>query len=90
MNNIKIRGNNFFYKDLNPQKDEVILLVHGHPSQLEENKILVEYTYSLYAKTPIFYPFNWLFTKTFWRVYMKRVTENIRRMALNKEPYQYD
>jgi len=31
MGNIKIRGNCFFYEDLNSQKPEVILLVHGHP-----------------------------------------------------------
>lgn len=28
---IKIRGNNHFFKELNPGKEEVILLVHGHP-----------------------------------------------------------
>ena len=28
--------------------------------------------------------------KTFWRIYMKRVLENIRQMACNKEPYQYE
>lgn len=31
MSNIKIRGNKFFYEDLNQDMDEVILLVHGHP-----------------------------------------------------------
>ncbi|HFA49728.1 MAG TPA: alpha/beta hydrolase [Bacteroidetes bacterium] len=31
MNNQKIRGNTIKYKDLNQQKEEAILLVHGHP-----------------------------------------------------------
>tara|TARA_B100000809_G_scaffold258203_1_gene301028 strand:- start:38 stop:835 length:798 start_codon:yes stop_codon:yes gene_type:complete len=31
MKEIKIRGNKFFYKDLNSKNKETILLVHGHP-----------------------------------------------------------
>jgi pimeloyl-ACP methyl ester carboxylesterase len=31
MNHIKIRGNNHYFEDINPEKKEVILLVHGHP-----------------------------------------------------------
>ena len=54
------------------------------------DKILVEYTYSLHSNTPVFYPFNWLFTKFFWTRYMKQVLENIRVMAYNNEPYLYD
>ncbi len=57
---------------------------------IEDNKILVEYTYSLHANLPLLYPVNWLFAKTFWRAYMKRVLENIRKMAYNEEPYLYD
>jgi pimeloyl-ACP methyl ester carboxylesterase len=30
MTQLKIRGNNHFYKDLNQQNKETILLVHGH------------------------------------------------------------
>ena len=59
-------------------------------TQLEEGHILVEYTYWLYSKTPVFYPLNWLFAKTFWRIYMKRVLENIKAMAYREEPYQYE
>lgn len=58
-------------------------------TELEPNKILIEYTYTLHADTPLLYPFNWLFAKTFWTIYMKRVLENIRRMVDNKEPYLY-
>jgi Polyketide cyclase / dehydrase and lipid transport len=58
-------------------------------TELETNRILIEYSYTLHADIPLLYPFNWLFAKTFWRIYMKRVLENIRRMAYNNEPYIY-
>lgn len=59
-------------------------------TELESNKIQIEYTYDLHANQPIFYPFNWLFAKLFWKRYMKQVLENIRRMAYNNEPYLYE
>jgi hypothetical protein len=58
-------------------------------TQMEENKILIEYSYTLYSDMWLLYPLNWLFTHTFWRIYMKKVLENIRIMAYNNEPYQY-
>lgn len=58
-------------------------------TELEPGKIQIEYTYTLHSDTPIFYPLNWLFTKTFWRVYMKRILENIRKMVQQEEPYLY-
>lgn len=54
------------------------------------DKIQIDYTYSLYADNFLLYPFNWLFTKIFWRIYMRRVVENIRKMIENKEPYLYE
>jgi len=59
-------------------------------TEIEPNKILVEYTYILHSDIPLLYPFNWLFAKTFWRLYMKKVVENIRIMAYNNEPYQHN
>lgn len=59
-------------------------------TQVEIDEILVEYTYSLYSRNPLLYPVNWIFGKTFWKIYMNRVIENIRKMAYNKEAYQYD
>ena len=53
------------------------------------DKIVVEYTYTLHSHTPLLYPLNWLFAKTFWRIYMKRVIENVRQLAYQKEPYLY-
>lgn len=58
-------------------------------TELEPNKVQVEYTYTLHADMALLYPFNWLFANTFWRTYMKRVLENIRKMADTKEPYLY-
>lgn len=58
-------------------------------TELEPNKILIEYTYTLHSDIALFYPLNWLFTKTFWTIYMKRVLENVRTMAYNNEPYLY-
>ena len=59
-------------------------------TEIEKNKILVAYTYHLYADNALLYPLNWLFAKAFWKIYMKRVVENIRQMAYNNEPYQYE
>ncbi|MDX2070654.1 MAG: hypothetical protein SFV55_19660 [Haliscomenobacter sp.] len=58
-------------------------------TELEPGKILIEYTYTLHAEVVWLYPLNWLFTKTFWRVYMKRVLENVRKMAEEDEAFMY-
>jgi hypothetical protein len=58
-------------------------------TELETNRILIEYTYTLHSDITLLYPINWLFTKTFWPVYMKRVLRNIRLLAYNNEPYLY-
>lgn len=59
-------------------------------TEIEPNKILIEYTYTLHSDNPLLYPLNWLFTKTYWRIYMKRVLRNIRQMVDSQEPYLYD
>lgn len=59
-------------------------------TEIEKNKILIEYTYTLHSDIALFYPINWLFTKTFWKIYMERVLENVRRLAENNAPYAYD
>jgi hypothetical protein len=58
-------------------------------TEIEKDKILVEYTYTLHSDNAFLYPFNWLFAKTFWKIYMKRVLQNIRQMIDKKEVYQY-
>ncbi len=59
-------------------------------NEIEKGKILVEYVYTLHSSITILYPLNWLFAKIFWKMYMKRVLENVRIMAENNEPYRHD
>lgn len=58
-------------------------------TEIDKDKIRIDYTYTLHAHTVLLYPLNWLFAKTFWRIYMKRVLENVRKMAESEEPYLY-
>jgi len=58
-------------------------------TELAPGSIQIDYTYTMHSKG-LLYPLNWLFTKLFWRTYMKRVLGNIRKMAENKEPYLYE
>jgi hypothetical protein len=59
-------------------------------TELEPNKILVEYSYVLHSNILLLYPINWIFTHLFWKRYMKRVLENVRTLAYNNEPYLYN
>ncbi len=59
-------------------------------TEIEKDKILVEYTYTLHSGVALLYPLNWLFANTFWKTYMNRVLNIVRQMAYNNEPYQYD
>lgn len=59
-------------------------------TEVEQNKVLVEYTYTLHSDIALLYPLNWLFAVSFWKTYMKRVLENIRQLADKNEPYLYE
>ncbi len=59
-------------------------------TEIAMDNVLVEYTYALHSDNLMFYPLNWLFAKTFWKTYMKRVLENVRQIAYDNEPYIYD
>lgn len=58
-------------------------------TEIEPNKILVEYTYTLHSDIALLYPLNWLFAKIFWKTYMNHVLENVRQMAYHNEPYTH-
>lgn len=58
--------------------------------EVEKGKVYVEYTYTLYSEIGLLYPLNFLFAKTLWNTYMKRVLENVRQLAYNNEPYLYE
>ncbi|MCK6641293.1 MAG: hypothetical protein L6Q81_14530 [Bacteroidia bacterium] len=57
--------------------------------ELSRDQILITYTYTTHAGNPLFYPVNWLITHLFWKVYLKKVLENIRKLSCGNEPYQY-
>ena len=59
-------------------------------TELAPNNILIDYKYTLHSNKIILYPLNWLFTKTLWRIYMKRVLKNIKKLAYAEAPYLYD
>ncbi|MBK6996651.1 MAG: hypothetical protein IPH31_17610 [Lewinellaceae bacterium] len=61
-------------------------------TELEQNKILIEYTYWLHSNSVMLAPFNWLFAKTFWKTLHEEARfENVRKLAYNnRRPYQYE
>ncbi len=58
-------------------------------TEIEKNKILIEYTYTLHSDVAILYALNWLFANTFWKTYMKRVLDNVKQMTNDNEAYKY-
>jgi hypothetical protein len=59
-------------------------------TEISSQKIKVDYTYTMHSEIALLYPLNWLFTKIFWKIYMKRVLKNIRAMIKENEPYLYN
>lgn len=57
---------------------------------LGPDEVRVDYTYTLHADATWLAPLQWLFARVFWPVYMRRVLENVRKMAYAGEPYQFD
>lgn len=58
-------------------------------TELKPDKIQIDYTYTMHSKGALLYPLCWLFTKLFWKRYMKQVLNNIRMMTEKNEPYLY-
>lgn len=82
----KIEVSNFNYLMLGFSK----FVGEWRTKELETNKILIEYTYTLHSEIVLLYPLYWLFAKIFFRKYMKNVLENVREMIQNNEPYLYN
>jgi hypothetical protein len=59
-------------------------------TSIDDQKVLIDYTYTLHAENVWLYPLNWLFANFFWKTYMKRVIINVKEMAYNDEHYQYN
>ena len=56
----------------------------------DDGKIRIDYIYTLFSDSIFLYPFNWLFAKTIWKIYMKHVLENVRQLAYRNAPYLQD
>ena len=58
-------------------------------TELGPDRIQVDYSYTLHSDVALLQPLNWLFAHTFWKTYMGRVSENVKQLAINREPYRY-
>lgn len=58
--------------------------------KINESETLVTYTYTMFSNNPLLFPLNWLFVKIFWKIYMGKIIANIKVMAYNNEPYQFE
>ena len=58
--------------------------------QLAPDKIQILYRYTLVSDSKLLYPFHWIFTKTYWRLYMYHVLENVKELAYSNAPYLHD
>lgn len=52
-----------------------------------DGTVTIIYRYTLHTKSALAYPFHWLLTKIAWRIYMRHVLENVRKMAEGNEPF---
>ena len=59
-------------------------------TELEPDKILINYDYTIHGKGIVFIPFQWLFANVFYTRYMKQVLENVQKMAEGDEPFLYN
>lgn len=54
---------------------------------ITQDHIEIIYRYTLISDSIILYPFHWLFTKIYWRIYMNHVLENVQQLAYTNAPY---
>lgn len=59
-------------------------------TEIEPQKIQINYDYTIHGNGILFIPFQWLFAKVFYKRYMKHVLENVRRMAEGDELFLYE
>ena len=58
-------------------------------TEIAPSKIEITYSYEQHTRSALLYPVCWLFTRFFWKRYMKQVLENIRGLVEEEEPYLY-
>lgn len=59
-------------------------------TEIKPNKIQINYDYTIHGKGILLIPFQWLFANAFYKMYMKHVLENVRKMAEGNEPFLYE
>lgn len=59
-------------------------------TEIEPNKIQINYDYIIHGKGILFIPFQWLFSNVFYVRYMKHILENVRKMAEGDEPFLFE
>jgi hypothetical protein len=59
-------------------------------TEMAPNKIFINYDYTIHGTGIFFIPFQWLFANVFYKMYMKQVLENVRKMAEGNEPFLYE
>lgn len=58
-------------------------------TELAPGRIAIDYRYALHSKQAWLFPLQWLFTRLFWRRYMRQVLENIRVLAEGDAPFLF-
>jgi len=59
-------------------------------TEVQPNVIRIDYTYTLHSSRVLLFPFQAAFAYLFWKTYMKRVLENIRRLPQEEAPYLFE
>lgn len=55
-----------------------------------EHKTKVIYRYQLLGRGSLLYPFQWFMSKVIWKIYMRRVLNNVKQLAIDKSPYLFE
>ena len=58
-------------------------------NKIDDHRTEIVYTYTLFAKGVLYYPFCWMFAHLFWKIYMKKVLKNVWHLVKSAEPYMY-
>jgi hypothetical protein len=59
-------------------------------TSVEKNNTKVTYSYTLQGSGGITYPLQWMVAKVMWPIYMRRVLNNIKQLAIEESPYLFD
>ncbi|MBK9290037.1 MAG: hypothetical protein IPM52_00140 [Bacteroidetes bacterium] len=57
---------------------------------LKPDQTRIIYTYTLHARGFLLYPLCWLFAHVFWKKYMLKVLQNVRKLACSEATFKYN